>query len=99
MIHTYQPKTAKRGGIVLLALVLLVSGILVACGPAKGTAEWYALEGGKLGKEGRYDEAIEECNKAIKLAPNMAIPYNNRATAYNEMGQYDLSHRRLEQGH
>ena len=84
----------NRGRIALLlfALVLLVGGVLVGCvGPAKGTAEWHADQGYKLAEEGRYDEAIEECNKAIELDPNLAMAYNNRAWAYNEKGQWDLA--------
>jgi len=81
----------RRGWIVLLALVLLVTGILTGCGPAKGTAEWHAEQAYKLAEQGHYDEAIEECNKAIELDPNLAAAYNNRAWAYNEKGQYDLA--------
>jgi len=44
-----------------------------------------------LVEQGSYDEAIEECTEAIKLDPNLAIAYNNRAVAYLHMGQYDLA--------
>ena len=82
----------RRGRtVLLLTLVLLVSGILVACSPAKGTAEWYALEGGKLGEEGCYDEAIEHCSEAIQLDPNLVRAYYNRGTAYLHKGQYGLA--------
>ena len=82
-----------RGRIaLLLVVVLLVGGVLVGCvGPAKGTAEWHAKQAYELNNEGRYDEAIEECNKAIQLDPSRAVAYNNRGQAYTEKGKYDLA--------
>lgn len=44
----------------LLATVLLVSSIFVACGPAKGTAEWNLDQGNNLAEQSRHDKAIEE---------------------------------------
>jgi tetratricopeptide (TPR) repeat protein len=41
------------------------------------------------GKLGQHDKAIEDCNKAIELAPNFAYAYNNRGYSYGELGQYD----------
>jgi len=72
-----------------LSLVIIVG--LLACGPSKGTAEWYLDQGNELCEEGYYDEAIEEYNKAIELDPNLAEAYQNRAYAYNYKGQYDLT--------
>ena len=71
-----------RGSIVvLLVSVLLISGILVACGvPAKGAAEWHANQAYELAKQGRYEEAIEECNKAIELDPGLAEPMTTGAS-------------------
>ncbi|MFC1954189.1 leucine-rich repeat domain-containing protein, partial [Chloroflexota bacterium] len=79
----------NRGVALLLVLALLVSNIVIACGPSKGTAEWYALKGGQLVEEGRYDEAMEHCNKATELDPNLVGAYINRATVYITTGRYD----------
>jgi tetratricopeptide (TPR) repeat protein len=77
---------------VSLALVLLVGSTFLGCEvPDKGTAEWHANQGYKLINDGCWDEAIEECNKAIELAPSLASAYNNRAWAYNKKGEYDLA--------
>lgn len=39
-----------------------------------------------LNEQGRYDDAIEECSKAIELDPNLATVYFNRGFAYRELG-------------
>ncbi|MFC2066753.1 tetratricopeptide repeat protein [Chloroflexota bacterium] len=81
-----------RGHItLLLVLLLLVIGILVGCGPARGTAEWHFHQGNNFNEQGHYDEAIEEYTKSIELDPKLALAYVNRAKAYNEKGQYDLA--------
>ena len=36
--------------------------------------------------KGKYDDAIEDYDKAIALAPNDAIAYYNRGVAYYEKG-------------
>ena len=66
----------------LVILILLVISILVGCGLTKGSAEWHTEQGYKLAEQGRYDEAIEECTKAIELDSNLANAYANRALAY-----------------
>jgi tetratricopeptide (TPR) repeat protein len=83
-----------RGGIILLALVLVVAGILASCGAptdgtAEGTAEVHFYQGNKLDSQGRYDEAIEEFTKAIELNPNMANAYFNRGNSYGKLGQFE----------
>ena len=37
-----------------------------------------------MNEQGRYDEAIEHCNKAIRLNPEYALAYGNRGLAYKE---------------
>ena len=81
----------SRGYIVLFALVFLIGSILAGCGPVTGTAEWHVAQAYELNNQGRYDEAIEECNKAIELDPNYALAYFNRGAAYINKGQYDLA--------
>ncbi len=41
----------------------------------------YLISAYKLAEQGRYDEAIEECTKAIELDSNLANAYANRALA------------------
>ncbi len=79
----------RLGVILLLTVVLLTANILVGCGPAKGTAEWHLDQGNRLTGQGRYDEAIEEYNKAIEMAPEDADAYNNRGFAYVQKGELD----------
>ena len=79
----------KRCIFILLVLVLLTGGIFTSCKPSEGTAKWYFHQGLELADEGHIDEAIEECNIAIKLDPNMAMAYVNRDGAYNCKGQYN----------
>ena len=78
--------------IICLLVVSLVFGlVIIGCvGPTAGTAEWHAQQAYELNEQGRHDEAIEECNKAIELDPNLALAYNNRGAAYLYKGQYDL---------
>jgi len=55
--------------------------------PAEGTAEWYADQAHELSEQGRYDEAIEACNNAIELDPNLDIAYIHRASTYERQGK------------
>lgn len=76
--------------VLLLGLVALVGGVLAGCGgPAKDTAKWHIHEGNELVIQGRYDEAIEECTKAIALDPSLVKAYCWRAVAYYQKAQYD----------
>ena len=78
--------------VLLLGLVALVGGVLAGCGgPAKDTAKWHIHEGNELVIQGRYDEAIEECTKAIALDPSLVKAYFWRAVAYYQKIQYDLA--------
>ncbi|MDX2141957.1 MAG: tetratricopeptide repeat protein [Rhodospirillaceae bacterium] len=38
---------------------------------------------------GRYDEAMEACNKAVEMRPRQWSFYNNRANIYYYRGEYD----------
>jgi len=96
-IFTFEPKAAetrkmmnRHQTVLLLSLVLLVGSLLPGCGGAtEDTAEWHFDEGNKLVEKGRYDEAIEECTKAIALDPNLVKAYCWRAVAYYQKAQYD----------
>ncbi len=78
--------------ILLLALPLLVGGILTGCGDSTtNTAKWHIEESLNLNKQGHYNEAIEQANKAIEIDPGLAEAYNSRAWAYGQRGQWDLT--------
>jgi tetratricopeptide (TPR) repeat protein len=40
-------------------------------------------------KEGQYDQAILDYNKALKINPRYAEAYNNRGVIYRKKGQFD----------
>jgi len=66
-----------------------------------GKARVYANLGEVLGSEGRYEEAAEAFERAIQLAPNYFIAYNNLAVIYlHHQKKYNkakaLLHRALE---
>jgi len=44
-----------------------------------------------LGEKGQYNEAIDECNKAIELDPDYTWSYHLRAYAYIAKGEFDLA--------
>ena len=74
-------KSAVLCGLILL--VLLVSGILVGCVPVV----WHAKQAYELNNQGRHDEAIVECNKAIELYPYYAWAFYTRACTYKLQGK------------
>jgi tetratricopeptide (TPR) repeat protein len=47
--------------------------------------------GSALLVEGRIHEAIEHCNRAIRLKPDYADVYSDRGIAYTKLGQYQLA--------
>lgn len=76
----------------LLALIVLVSGCLASCGGlTQNTAKWHLDQGKVLVVRSHYDQAIEECTKAIDLDPRLAKAYFWRAIAYYQKMQYDLA--------
>jgi len=54
---------------IFLTITFVIIVNLLACGPATGTAEWHAEQAYKLINQDRYDEAIEQCNRAIDMPP------------------------------
>lgn len=53
-------------------------------------ADYYRhlAEAVRLRSMGQLEAALEECNEAIRLQPNDALPYNNRGVILHNMGRY-----------
>jgi tetratricopeptide (TPR) repeat protein len=52
-------------------------------------AEFYNNRGIAYDKEGQYDQAILDYNKALEINPRYAEAYNNRGVIYRKKGQFD----------
>src|SRR5205823_15061427 len=50
-----------------------------------------------LNKQGRYEEAIEACEQAIRLDPNDAGAYSSKGVALNGQGRYEEAIKACEQ--
>jgi tetratricopeptide (TPR) repeat protein len=55
----------------------------------KPTAKAHTFLGWALGHQGKYDDAIAECLKAIELDPDYGNPYNDIGVYYIEKEMYD----------
>ena len=53
------------------------------------TAEAYTFRGWAYSFQGRVDEAIEECKKAIAVDPTFGNPYNDIGSYLVKKGQFD----------
>ena len=67
---------------------LLRSGVLV-CLFLAGCGDRYYYLGQAHMKEGLYDRAISDFNKALEINPRYADAYNNRGHAYYNKQEYD----------
>jgi lipoprotein NlpI len=65
----------------------------IASGKLAGSdlAEAYCLRGSALGDLGRHDEALQDANEAVRLAPNSTSPLTCRAEFYFTTGQFEKS--------
>ena len=54
-------------------------------------AETYCNRSNALGDLGRYEDALQDANTAIRMAPNSAQPLSCRAEAYFQSGQFEKS--------
>ena len=69
---------------VLIVLFIIIGFITIRNYSARtvfNKGYWYA-------KEGKYDEAIAEFSKAIKIKPDLAAAYMNRGAAYQQKGNF-----------
>jgi Tfp pilus assembly protein PilF len=64
---------------------------------AHPTAEAHTFLGWTYSFQGRLDEAIAECRKAIAVDPDFGNPYNDIGAYFIEMGRYDEAIPWLEQ--
>lgn len=53
------------------------------------TAEAHTFLGWSYSFQGRHNEAIEECKKAISIDPDFGNPYNDIGAYLIELGKYD----------
>ena len=53
------------------------------------TAEAFTFLGWTYSFMGNYDEAIEQCKKAIKVDPEFGNPYNDIGAYFVEMGKFE----------
>jgi Tfp pilus assembly protein PilF len=61
------------------------------------TAEAHTFLGWTYSYQGRLDEAIEECRRAIKVDPEFGNPYNDIGVYLMQKGQYEAALPWLEQ--
>jgi lipoprotein NlpI/transglutaminase-like putative cysteine protease len=54
-------------------------------------ADAYCLRGNALGDLGRHEEAFQDANEAVRLAPNAISPLTCRAELYFQTGQFEKS--------
>jgi Tfp pilus assembly protein PilF len=57
--------------------------------PQKANA--YGLRAMYKVEQGKIDEALVDCNKAIEIDPNNAVAYDVRALAYFKNNEFDKS--------
>ncbi len=71
--------------LLISVLIVGVFSSFVWCEPVKDS---HFEQGNSYLREGRYEEAISEYKKAIRIAPNNASLYYNLGFTYNKLGQY-----------
>ncbi|OPF20296.1 hypothetical protein B1L04_02545 [Microcystis aeruginosa KW] len=54
-------------------------------------AAWYVNRGILYRRQQKYELALDDYNKAIKLNPNHANAYNNRGNLYQDLQKYELA--------
>jgi tetratricopeptide (TPR) repeat protein len=71
--------------------ILAVIALIVLCTPAFGqtTAEEWFNEGLALQDQGKYDESIQDYDKAIEINPNATGTWYNKGVALVGLGKYN----------
>lgn len=72
----------------IIIVILLIFCQCIFSYSQKTIAEEYKEKGTKLAKEGRYEEAIENLNRAIQIDPDFAAAYNNRGIVKMQLEKY-----------
>ena len=75
----------RKASLLALIALLLSAGNTHASGSAKEAVN----KGMEYGKQGKFNEAITEFNKAIEIDPNSYNAYFNRGIAHKYVGDYD----------
>ncbi len=57
--------------------------------PEPVDAEGFLDRGNRYGRNGSYEQAIADYNKAIELDPGLAEAYYNRGFSFYELGSYE----------
>jgi Tfp pilus assembly protein PilF len=71
---------SRRHATLVLVFLSLISAVLAGCGGSDTeAAQQHTEQSLNLNKQGYYNEALEEANKAIELDPELAEAYNSRA--------------------
>jgi len=70
-------------------LSVWASIILIVAGCAEMRAASHVNRGIDYSKQGQYDKAISEFNKAIETKPRYTLAYYNRGNAYSNRDQYE----------
>jgi tetratricopeptide (TPR) repeat protein len=72
----------------ILALLLLITAFMFPAMGQTSASDWVD-KSLVLYNQGRYNEAIQACDKAIELDPKYAMPWNNKGGALFFLGRYD----------
>jgi tetratricopeptide (TPR) repeat protein len=78
-----------------LKMISEPTGESASAGP---TAENYLNLSLQYHREGRYQDSITACKKALKIKPDYDLAYNNICAAYNEMKMWDRAIEACEKG-
>ena len=79
----------KRTFLLLIVMVLLFAAGCATTQTDLNDAKAYVNRGVAYAREGQYDQAISDFNKALEINPRDANAYNNRGVAYARKDQYD----------
>jgi tetratricopeptide (TPR) repeat protein len=89
------PAMAKSSNPIIRIIFFLVLSSLFSCASAQKElnegkdAEFYNNRGTAYVNEWKFDQAIAEYTRALKINPNYIEAYNNRGVVYRRKGQYD----------